>query len=243
MVKSGSRPTPNEIDHELQSWDVDITDNFDLIFETPLPLPEYDSGGDLPGAASYRGSVATVDDGAGNRHLYLSNGANWTLIHGRGDTFPTTPAPQEGDKFYREDLDCAFYYDGTRSKWLSEAIFMLAGADTVNITGGVPPNGYMKMPDLLGVAFTSIVGWIVPFDVTCVGLTIVCTPSTLTLVARDNGSNITNATISLAAASSANDFTLDCPTVSQGNSVSLAIDSGTMNAPGSAYGYFRRVEA
>ena len=37
----------------------------------------------------------------------------------KGTTFPTNPAPTDGDLFYRTDLNLTYQYDGSRNKWIS----------------------------------------------------------------------------------------------------------------------------
>ena len=71
-----ARPSPNAISSGLSSWDTDIGDNFDLIFETPLPLARYASVGALPTASDYEDCIAIVE-GTG---LYYCDGSTWTAL-------------------------------------------------------------------------------------------------------------------------------------------------------------------
>ncbi len=71
---------------------------------------------------------------------------------GKGTAFPTTPAPDAGDLFYRTDLSLFFQYDGTRSEWLSVAQMFLdwgsASADGtyLNIHGAAATQTGYLMP-------------------------------------------------------------------------------------------------
>jgi hypothetical protein len=71
---------------------------------------------------------------------------------GKGTSFPTVPAPDAGDLFYRTDLSLFFQYDGTRSEWLSVAQMFLdwgsASADGtyLNIHGAAATQTGYLMP-------------------------------------------------------------------------------------------------
>lgn len=71
---------------------------------------------------------------------------------GKGTAFPTDPAPDAGDIFYRTDLSLFFQYDGVRNDWLSIAQMFLdwgsASADGVylNIHGAAATQTGYLMP-------------------------------------------------------------------------------------------------
>lgn len=80
-----------------------------------------------------------------------------------GISFPASPDP--GWLFFRTDLDCQFYYDSTREKWLGTDLeFVEASYNGVLTQGNFP---------LLagGVPMTSAVGPFIFHDSTVVGLT------------------------------------------------------------------------
>lgn len=71
-----ARPTPNSISSGLNGWDADVGDNFDIIFDAPIPLAHYANVGALPAAASYDECIAIVDDDS----LYYSDGSAWNQL-------------------------------------------------------------------------------------------------------------------------------------------------------------------
>lgn len=72
-----TRPTPNTITAALQGWDADLEANFNLIFETPLPLARYANAAALPSAASYMDCAAVLED---EHALVISDGTNWVRV-------------------------------------------------------------------------------------------------------------------------------------------------------------------
>lgn len=71
-----ARPTPSDISAALTNWDAEVQTNFDLLFETPVPLANYGTVGALPAASSYADCVALVTgDG-----VYYSDGSSWTKL-------------------------------------------------------------------------------------------------------------------------------------------------------------------
>lgn len=98
----------------------------------------------------------------------------WTGGHvvasGAGVSFPLTP--DEGDQFYRTDLDRAFRYNG--AKWLSEhrdtyeAISAAGGADGTEIAGhdiaGTRPQ-YERPQTLVGFALQQQGAGVDPYDI------------------------------------------------------------------------------
>ena len=78
-----------------------------------------------------------------------------------GTAFPTSPAPDAGDIFYRTDLNMTFQYDGSRSKWLSMTqMFLDWGA---NVADG-------KYLRIHGATATQT-GYLMPYSGTIISLT------------------------------------------------------------------------
>lgn len=75
-----AKPTHSNIESTGQGWDGAVDDNFDLVFETPLPVAEYSSVASLPAAGSFDRCLAVVDDATADWILTLSDGSNWKLI-------------------------------------------------------------------------------------------------------------------------------------------------------------------
>ncbi|RMG74277.1 MAG: hypothetical protein D6710_01805 [Nitrospirae bacterium] len=78
-----------------------------------------------------------------NYYLYDGGGTTPTWIASQGTSFPGSPF--EGQIFYRTDLDEEFYYDSTRSAWLS--------TNEIQIFAGVP-DGIPSWKPRIGVLTT-----------------------------------------------------------------------------------------
>lgn len=88
------RPTPDAILSGMQSWDASVEANFNLIFETPLPLATYADFGSLPTASSYEGCIALIED---EDVLVVSDGAAWTRIGRQAAAQTNSTAVTVGD--------------------------------------------------------------------------------------------------------------------------------------------------
>lgn len=72
-----TRPTPDTITSGMMSWDASVTANFNLIFQTPLPLARYANAAALPAAADYEHCLCIqLDTGA----LKYSDGSAWKTV-------------------------------------------------------------------------------------------------------------------------------------------------------------------
>lgn len=78
-----------------------------------------------------------------------------------GTSFPTSPNP--GQLFYRTDLDCQFYYDSSRSKWLGVDLEHIDGAYNGNLAAGA----YLAL--MAGVTMSNTKGACVLYASTIVG--------------------------------------------------------------------------
>ena len=85
----------------------------------------------------------------------------------KGTSFPTSPAPSDGDLFYRTDLSITFQYDGIRGKWIStNQMFLDWGSATadgryLNIHGAVATQSGYLMPRsgvILGITIRGVSG-------------------------------------------------------------------------------------
>lgn len=81
-----ARPVPNSISSGESQWDADVEGNFDLIFQTPVPLPEFASVAALPPANAYDRCFAIVNDTvpATGWQLVFSNGTTWIIVGRQG---------------------------------------------------------------------------------------------------------------------------------------------------------------
>lgn len=72
-----SRPTRKEVTSGLEGWDADMDDNFEALFDTPLPPVEYATTASLPSAGLYEGCIARVLD---DDMLYVERGGSWIPV-------------------------------------------------------------------------------------------------------------------------------------------------------------------
>lgn len=80
-----ARPTKNDIDSGIQGWDGKIDDNFEVLFNGPLPIhfhvgDETDLEATFP-AAAFEACIVWVDDTVLGTVLYVSNGTEWTVLN------------------------------------------------------------------------------------------------------------------------------------------------------------------
>lgn len=79
----------------------------------------------------------------------------------QGTAFPADPTNRR--RFFRTDLDCEFFWDATRSKWLSVEMYRLECTEPTALTANTYADliaGVLKM--------SSAVGWQLPWDATIV---------------------------------------------------------------------------
>ena len=79
-----ARPTKNNIDSGIQSWDGKIDDNDEALFNAPLPIHEHTGDEtDLQttfAAAAYDRCVVMVDDTTYGWTMFQSNGTAWVRM-------------------------------------------------------------------------------------------------------------------------------------------------------------------
>lgn len=72
-----SRPIPDIILQGIEGWDAELGANFDLIFDSPIPVKEFLSVASLPAAGNFDNCVALVIEPGFKRQWYVSNGTSW----------------------------------------------------------------------------------------------------------------------------------------------------------------------
>ena len=166
--------------------------------------------------------------------------AGYSILEAAADTrraasFPASPL--EGDQFYRTDLEAWFYYDASRSKWLSVESYAFTFF-TINALGAAQ---YFRLDDdnLVGGAS---VGYSSPWDLVVVGMSgLDVISTTANRQVRANGSNVTGGSVSVTASSGTyEDMTLNSATISQGDVIALINLTG-MSAASHHTVYCRRV--
>ena len=78
-----SRPIPATIVQGIEGWDADIENNFDLIFEGPIPLKVFATFAGLPAAGNFDNCLALVVEAGKKQQLFLSDGTNWIAVNPR----------------------------------------------------------------------------------------------------------------------------------------------------------------
>lgn len=79
-----ARPTKNDIDSGIQGWDGKMDDNFEVLFNAPLPIHEHvgdesDLQATFP-AAAYDRAIVWVDHTVHGFILMTSNGTSWMIL-------------------------------------------------------------------------------------------------------------------------------------------------------------------
>jgi len=75
------------------------------------------------GLVRFNGTTGTILEGVGVRH------------YGKSATNPSSPTPADGDIYYNTVINELMFYDGSRSKWLSVAIYSEGSGDNGNNNG------------------------------------------------------------------------------------------------------------
>jgi hypothetical protein len=129
-----------------------------------------DSAGDVDGPASSVDNAIARFNGTTGKIIQNSvptidnNGRiQGAFIHPPGTSDPSSPTPQNGDRYYNITLQMWMTYDESRSKWLSEsmAIFQFGR------NGSTPSGGYYR--GVNGLTFSATIGYVVPWNGTVVG--------------------------------------------------------------------------
>jgi len=153
---------------------------------------------------------------------------------GSGTAFPTAGV-QEGDQFYRTDLEDWFFYDSSRSKWLS----MWSG----NFTGESPSanTGYFYLdagtPEF---RYSSAIGNKWTYNIVVTEMFIMTSGvSTCTLAVVSAGS-ATAATVALSGARTNTASGLDSGVLSAGDAIGMTVTAGTATVKAFARAQYRR---
>ena len=138
-----------------------------------------------------------------------------------GTSFPTSP--WNGQKFFRSDIGETFYWDGSRSKWLSEALYPF---EFLSLTAKT--NAYLAFEDA-SFPGSATVGFTAAFDICCVGISgLTPAPSTFTAELRDDG--VSSATLAWSAATRRWSDTINGSTIAAGSNVSMYINGTCASA-------------
>jgi hypothetical protein len=86
-------------------------------------------------------------------------------IYPAGTSNPSSPTPSDGDIYYNTSLHMWMFYDGSRSKWLSQEI----DSFKFGKGGNLPAGAYFRGIDNL--TFSSTIGFVAPRNGTIVALT------------------------------------------------------------------------
>jgi len=127
-----------------------------------------------------------------------------------GTAFPANPLA--GDSFYRTDLSAWFYWDASRSKWLSFHTYDLLFGVTSSVSGA-----YLRVGGA-GPTSSGTSGYRAPVD-WCIVSASVSVTSTVTTVIRIMDDGVLNSFVSLTAVASAHDNALNGATIAAGSFV------------------------
>lgn len=72
-----ARPIPDVLLFGQEGWDAEANNNWDLIFDSPIPVKEFLSVASLPAAGSFDNCVALVIEPGFKRQWYVSDGTSW----------------------------------------------------------------------------------------------------------------------------------------------------------------------
>ena len=149
-----------------------------------------------------------------------------------GTSFPGSPS--DGDRFYRTDLSCWFYYDSGRAKWLGDALYTYQGAYLGTLT-----DNYDYL-DANQIPYTATLGHLAPVNLCVVSATAaIAATSTCTVQLRDDGSSV--ATLALTTATRGVTNSLNSATIATSSVVSIYI-SGTATGGHAVVFHARRTE-
>ena len=154
--------------------------------------------------------------------------------------FPSVASTNAGRLHFREDLADWFYRDDTREKWVGTQLIAVGGWYSASRAA----TNYLKMSDGGTLVYSATMGFVAPFQMTCVGMAAaVAASSTCTFSVYDDGSAVGSAVLALSSATSGRDIALDTGLIAAGSVVSLAVTAGTAVDGTHLTAYFRRTEA
>lgn len=99
----------------------------------------------------------------GTSSPFFRVGKGGVVIHSRSSGAPSTPAPTNGDLFFDQDIGVIFYFDQSRSKWLSTESYVIQSGRS----GTTGNNGFYR--GINGLLLNASRGWPAFFDGTVVG--------------------------------------------------------------------------
>lgn len=141
--------------------------------------------------------------------------------------FPGTPV--NGQRCYRTDMQCYFYFDSVAAGWLSFDVFEFE----FGIDADLSATAFLKTGELSGHAtFSSTIGHIIGVACKIVGLSLNMDASgTATIQVTDDGSGVTGATLALSAQQSKADVLLFSSTIAANSILGVQVTSGTVQGP------------
>lgn len=156
-----------------------------------------------------------------------------------GAAFPTTEL-WDGRPFCRTDLHQQFFYDSGVGGWFGTDVLALHGGESV------AESAYFDIIPFNAAYNANTRGWDYPFDVKPVWMSgRILGTSTCTVVIRSNGTNVTSAVLTWAAEAGKKHLELVGGTISAGDNIAFAVDTGTANTGGPPimiHAGFRRFE-
>jgi hypothetical protein len=190
---------------------------------------------DLDGNDLDLGGGGILEDGAAAGDVMVHDGTRYVGETPTGTSFPGTP--REGQKFYRTDLEEEFYFDSSRSKWLSVRTHCIKGFASANNTAPV----YLFVNP--AVPYAAAIGWVCPWDCIVVEFSaLVMVSSTCTFSVRDDGTDVTGGSLALSSQQKLASDSINSNTIASGSTVSLALTAGSFTGGCLVYATFRRVE-
>lgn len=158
-----------------------------------------------------------------------ADGADGVLA--KGTSFPVSPA--DGDGFFRTDLGEAFFWNATKSKWLSFSVWQYDFYHTNHTAGG---NFLLCRPGNTGSA---TVGYVAPVDLDIFGIGVYTSNASVnaSFVVRDDGAGGTG--INLNGVQTGSSIALSAATYAAGSIIACNA-TGIANAC-MVQAYFRRV--
>lgn len=155
-----------------------------------------------------------------------------------GDAFPGTPV--DGQRCYRTDHQQWYFYDVAASAWLSATVYEIAFGAGASVASG----SYFKQLPLAGSAnYSATYGEQFGFNVAVVGMVaIVGASSTCTFTVEDDGSDVTNGSLSLSSQTAKQDELMMSVAIAAGSIIGVKCTSGTATTFTSGRVRFRRIE-
>lgn len=170
-----------------------------------------------------------------NDHVYRGPGSNDMPANPRpGQLHYPAHGPNSG-----EDPEW-FAYDDAKSKWLSLSRIHYEGVYIGNTAATNPL--WIDYISAATVKFGAGVGYPAPYDLELVSMSCqVATSSTCTFSVYANNAVVTGATLSLAAATSAQSDGYTTATITKGQYIGFYVTAGTANVGGTVKATFARV--